>query len=168
MLDHAAAAFTNSSTVLSLDFGTVQLGSGTKDIQFQIENLPAAYRAGLDLESVTPISDPLGIFSTDAGTFTDLAPGQTSGVMDLFLSTSQIGNFSGAYQLSLSDETDLSGWAGGRTLTLNVTADVVPEPSTLALLGVGALSLLSYGWRKRSHRTPSQDAERMEPRGPRS
>ncbi len=45
VLDHAAAAFTNSGTVLNLNFGTLQLGSGTQDRQFQIENLPATYRA---------------------------------------------------------------------------------------------------------------------------
>ena len=59
VLDHAAAAFTNSGTVLTLNFGTLQLGSGTRDLQYQIENLPAAYRAGLALESVMALSDPV-------------------------------------------------------------------------------------------------------------
>ena len=76
MLDHAAAAFANGSTVLNLNFGTLQVGSGTQSLQFQIENLPAAYRAGLDLDFVTVLSDPGGVFSTDAMSFTDLAPGR--------------------------------------------------------------------------------------------
>lgn len=148
VLDHAAAAFANGSTVLNLSFGTVQ--RGTHAVQFQIENLPAAYRAGLDLDSVTALSDPLGVFSTDAMPFSDLASGAESGFLDLFLNeTSQDGQFSGQYQFNLSDEQDLSGHAGQQTLTLNVTANVVPEPSTLALLGVGAMGLLACAWLRR-------------------
>ena len=149
VLDHAAAAFSNGGTVLNLNFGTLQVGSGTQSIQFQIENLPAAHRAALDLDSVMVLSDPNGVFSTDATTFTHLAPGATSGLDDLFLNTSQEGEFSGKYQFNLSDEQDLSGHAGQQTLTLNVTAEVVPEPSTLALLAAGALGLVGYAWRRR-------------------
>ena len=146
VLDHAAAAFSNSTTVLNLNFGTLQLGSGTRSLQFQIQNLPAAFRAGLDLDSITDVSDA-GVFSMDAMTFTDLAPGAESNLFDLFANTSQLGQFSGQYQFNLSDEKDLSGHAGQQTLTLNVTADVVPEPSTLALLGGAAL--FGYGLRRR-------------------
>ncbi len=149
VLDHALAAFANGSTTLDLNFGTVQLGSGTQDRQFQIENLPATYRAGLALESVMALSDPSDVFSTDAMPFADLLAGQTSGLMDLSFSPSQLGNFSGQYRLNFSDEQDLSGWAGGQTLTLNVTAEVVPEPSVLALLGVAALGIAGYALRKR-------------------
>jgi hypothetical protein len=147
VVGHAAAAFTNGSGTLNLNFGTLQQSSGTQELQYQIENLPAAYRAGLALESATALSDPGGIFSTDAMPFSDLAPGSMSNLMDLFVNTSQLGNFSGQYQFSLSDEQDLSGWAGGQVLTLNVTADVVPEPSTLALLGGAAL--FGYGLLRR-------------------
>ncbi len=154
VLDHAAAAFTNSGTVLTLNFGTLQLGSGTRDLQYQIENLPAAYRAGLALESVMALSDPSDVFSTDATSFADLPAGQTSGLMDLFLNPSQAGNFSGQYQFNLADETDLSGHAGGQTLTLNVTAEVVPEPSALALLGASAVGLAVYASRASQSRLP--------------
>ena len=149
VLDHAAAAFAKGSTTLDLSFGTLHVGSGTQALQFQIENLPAAYRAGLDLDSVMVLSDPESVFSTDAAAFTDLAQGTMSNLFDLFLNTSQVGEFSGQYQFNLSDEKDLSGHAGQQTLTLNVTAEVVPEPSTLVLLLTSALGLAGFAWRRR-------------------
>ena len=79
VLDHAAAAFTNSSTVLTLSFGTMHIGSGTQDLQYQIENLPAAYRAGLALESVMAFSDPGGVFSTDAAPSPTCLPARRAG-----------------------------------------------------------------------------------------
>ncbi len=149
VLDHAAAAFANGSGTLNLDFGTLQVGSGTQALQFQIENLPAVYRARLDLDSVMVLSDPGCVFSTDAVSFSGLPAGETTNEFNLFLDTSQIGQFSGVYQFNLSDEQDLSGHAGQQTLTLDVTANVVPEASTLALLAAGALGLLGYGLRRR-------------------
>jgi hypothetical protein len=37
----------------------------------------------------------------------------------------------------------------GVTATYNIISDSAPEPSTFALLGVIAISLLGYGWRRR-------------------
>ena len=82
---------------------------------------------------MSKLSDPAGVFSTDAAPFADLTPGYTSNVFGLFLNTSQTGQFSGIYQFNLSDEKDLSGHAGQQTLTLDVTADVVPKPPVNAL-----------------------------------
>jgi hypothetical protein len=81
--------------------------------------------------------------------FSDLASGATSGLFDLFLDTSQIGEFSSQYQFNLSDEKDLSGHAGAQTLTLNVIANVVPEPATVVLLAVSAIVFFGYGLRRR-------------------
>ena len=163
VLDHAAAAFVGGGGTLNLCFGTVQ--RGTSSLQFQIENLSEAYRAGLALNSVTALSDPGGVFSTEATLFSDLAPGTDTGPFDLLLSTSQLGDLSGQFQLNLSDEQDLSGWAGQQTLTLNVTADVVPEPSTLFLLCGAAIGLLVCGLRKRvaSTRGLNKKPDRLPP-----
>ncbi len=144
VLDHAAAAFAGGGGTLNLSFGSLLQASGTQSRQFQIENLPAAYRAGLDLDSVLVLSNSAGVFSTDAMPFTDLAAGSESGLLDLFLDTSQVGQFSGQYQFNLSDEKDLSGHAGQQMLVLNVTATVVPEPGTLAIVGTIAVALLSF------------------------
>jgi len=130
----------NQVIIGSANAGTVQEVGG----YFQ-----SVDRAGLDLNSVLVLSDSEGVFSTDASPFTDLAPGPLSNRFDLFIDTSRLGKFSGTYQFNLSDEQDLSGWAGGQMLTLNVTADVVPEPSTLVLLVAAAVGLLTFAWHAR-------------------
>ena len=45
-------------------------------------------------------------------------------------------------------------WAGGADTSGldNVVMTSAPEPSTLVLLAVGAISLLGYGWRQRRAR----------------
>ena len=35
--------------------------------------------------------------------------------------------------------------------TFRLSADPLPEPSTLTLLGIGAAGLLAYAWRRRRH-----------------
>ena len=158
VLDHAAAAFAGGGGTLNLNFGTLQQGSGTQDLQYAIENLPEAYRAGLALNSVTMLFDSGNAFSTDAADFTNLAAGATSSLFDMYLNTSQMGTFSGQYQFNLSDEQDLSGWAGQQTLTLNVTATVVPEPGTAARSACGATALIAALRRRRCRSRLSQVA----------
>ena len=45
-----------------------------------------------------------------------------------------------------------SGSLGSDSFIDNISIEPIPEPSSLALLGIGALGLMGYGWRrKRSH-----------------
>ncbi len=52
------------------------------------------------------------------------------------------------FLISYLGNAELSLPSGGNDVVLT-NAQVVPEPSTLVLLGTGALTLLGYGWRRR-------------------
>jgi hypothetical protein len=57
-------------------------------------------------------------------------------------------------------DIDVSSGKGKANLSANVSADPAsptPEPSTLALAGVGGLTLLGYGWRRRNARPEADD-----------
>jgi hypothetical protein len=135
VLDHSDAAFVDDATPadndFTLDFGTLTVGGGTQSLQFQIENLLAGFRAGLDLDLITETSDPSGKFSTDAVAFSNLANGGLSSFFDVFLDTSTAGVFNATYTFNLSDQDGLSGSIGGQVLTLHVSAIVIPEPAAL-------------------------------------
>ena len=88
VLDHAAVVFTDGSGILNLDFGTILVGSGTHSLHYRIQNLPGQYRAGLDMDDITEVSDPAGIFSTNAAGFANLRPGLASSFFDVFLECS--------------------------------------------------------------------------------
>jgi hypothetical protein len=152
VLDHSAAAFADGSNVLDLDFGTIGIDAGTQSLQYGIQNLSAPYRAGLDLDDVLEVLDPAGAFSTNATSFSNLAPGATSDLFHIYFEPLSVGRFDGRYRFTLSDQDGISGSTGGQVLTLNVTANVVPEPSALALVGASALGLVAYAWRRRLSR----------------
>ena len=113
---------------------------------------------------------------TGGGTIKFFADGQTSttpliqidfakahvtpvgfGAMDLFyadgvnISGSEIGPATltdEAFSFSFANQVPIGGdWNNGHTATASFTSSAVPEPATIALLGLGALSLLR---RKRS------------------
>jgi hypothetical protein len=59
-------------------------------------------------------------------------------------------SFSGVFKfVNPSTSVDITGDLASGELTLESTSSV-PEPSTLTLLGIGSLSLLGYGWRRRN------------------
>jgi hypothetical protein len=142
VLDHSDAEFESPSATntLNLDFGTLDFGSGTHSMSYRIQNLTAAFRAGLDLDTITETSDPDGVFSTNAATFSNLANGGFSSFFDVLVETNLMGMHTAQYTFVLSDQNGLSGSIGGQTLTLNVSALIVPEPDALplwlALLGL--------------------------------
>jgi hypothetical protein len=90
----------------------------------------------------------VGTFSGGSGVFTQY--GLIARTGDAIGGTT----FTGFDGTSINDDGDIAFYAkfadGTRGIVL---AQDTPEPSTLALLGIGAVSLAAYGWRRR--RTPS-------------
>jgi hypothetical protein len=76
VLDHADAEFVGgSANTLMLNFGQVKPNSGVLSLDYEIENVFADFRAGLDLDSILELVDTSGQFSTNATEFTNLAAG---------------------------------------------------------------------------------------------
>jgi endonuclease I len=147
VLDHANASFAGGSDLnaLTLDFGTLALGSGTQFLPFDVFNLmaTAGFTAPLDLLSFVGSGDT-SVLGSSLSPLNNLAAGASQGFLASF-STSNPGVFAASYQLSLSDDTALAGAIGGQSLTLNLLGNVaaVPEPSTLALLTSAMLMAFS-------------------------
>jgi hypothetical protein len=147
VLDHADAEFVDSlGNTLTLDFGIVHSGSGVQSLDYAIENIPAALRAALDLDSIVELSDSANAFSTDASPFSNLASG-SSQEFALYFNPSGLdpGFLSAQYQFNLSDE-NLPG-ATSQTLTLFVTAQLVPEVQTIASWVMLACAVCWFGAR---------------------
>ena len=144
VVDHSNASLDGSGDVntILLDFGTVLLNS-SQSLPFSISNLvaTAGYTAALDLDSFGESGDTFNKFASTLATFSNLAAGGSQGY-SVSLDTTTQGTFTASYSLNLSDE-NIAGATGGQTLTINVTGNVVPEPTSLAVLaGVAGLATL--------------------------
>jgi hypothetical protein len=139
VLDHSNGSFTmpTDTDTIVLDFGVVSQFS-VQSLPFSIRNLvtTASFTAGLDLDSILE-TDPDSVFSTNLVTFANLAAGGSNGY-SVALDTTNLGTFGGSYVLTLSDE-NLPGATGGQLLTINVIGEVVPEPTSLGLIGAAAV-----------------------------
>jgi endonuclease I len=124
-LDHANASFNGVSdtNTLTLDFGSITVGSGTQNQGFSLHNLlaTAGFTSSLDLLSITPTGDT-GVLMTDltaASQISDLSAGNSLNFV-ASLSTSSPGTFSATYAFDFSDDTAVFGAVGGQILTLNL------------------------------------------------
>ena len=128
VFDHANPSFLSGSdqNVLTLDFGTVALGSPSPTLDFDIFNLvsTASFTAALELDNILGSGD-VGVLTTDLATFTGggaLAAG-TGSMFTASLDTLGMGSFSASYTLSFSDE-NLPGATSLGNLTLNLVGEV--------------------------------------------
>lgn len=149
--DHALAQISVDGNTLTIDFGSVAVGSGPRSSTFDLANLiaVAGYTAALDLDAVVGSGDVSVLSLLGSTTFTNLAAGSDAGYTVAF-DTASVGSFSATHLLKLSDQ-DLSGASSPQSevLTLNLVGQVVavPEPAALAMFAAG---LLLVNGRKRA------------------
>ena len=157
VLDHAlpgflAAGISNAYTqdVLNINFGSIDESAGVQNFTYNLLNLAsqasgAGLTAGLDFTGVT--ADGSG-FSSGLSTFSNLFAGGTSSQFTLSFAPSGQGTFSKAFTLSFSDNQSLSGASARRDLTINAQVIVVPEPTSMALAGIG-IAATAWALRRR-------------------
>jgi hypothetical protein len=151
VLDHAAGDFVAATgpQTLDIDFGTIMIGGGAVSEAFQLTNLPAAFRAGLDFTGFTELGDGANRFSTDLALFSNLSAGSDSSTFNAMFAIDQLGTFSATYLLDVADDANVFGGTGDM-LTLNLFGTVVvPEPASCVMAAVGIVALVGYAARRR-------------------
>ncbi len=117
-----------------------------------VERVPDFHRSYfLELEVTDDPDDPITGFPVVSARLFDQEGGT------LLLESSLTDANLGGYPPAVSGRVGAWTQAGGLDRPLNVTFDnihAVPEPCTFLLLGSGAISLLTYAWRRR--RRPAQ------------
>jgi hypothetical protein len=153
-LRHAAPSLASGSTLLELtyDFETLALGAEAS-WSFDIFNLLADDRVGLDLDNLSASGDFGKFVLNGLSTFTGLGAGKSYGY-SIGLDTSTPGTFFTTYFFNLSD-ADVGAEASRHNylLTLNLRGTVansqgevrnsVPEPGSLALLLGGLAGVIA-------------------------
>jgi len=144
VVEHANASFTTPAdqNALTLDFGTVAVGSGPHVLNFSIYNLDAVpgFTANLDLDSIFGTGDT-SILTTTLSPSANLPGGASLGYAAT-VNTTTPGTFGAVYTIVNSDE-NIAGAANGVSLVLTLLA--VVEPPTCNATDVDCSGIVDVG-----------------------
>ncbi|MEM8953221.1 MAG: choice-of-anchor D domain-containing protein [Verrucomicrobiota bacterium] len=130
----------DSAFVFTLDFGTVAQGSGplTADLEVLNDVLgPADTLAG------SWVLDAADFGTSGFTAFSGIEAGDAFGPLQISFLADTLGSFNGSITLNPRSQ-NASGFDGALTdVVLNITAEVIPEPSTSLLTLLAALTLLA-------------------------
>ena len=149
VFDRGVASFDGANEVNILHLVLAGSLGETVSQQYNVFNLlqTAGFTGKLDLLGFSGAGDTAQIDSGLA-CFLDLEAGDFT-PFTATLNTSTLGSYSVDFTLDLVDSASdgIGGGAEHQTLHLQITGEVVPEPSTLVLLTAGLIGLLCFAWR---------------------
>jgi hypothetical protein len=143
-LKFASPSFSGTTLVtsISIDFGTVNLGTGPVTLNFNLFNTGDINTAGLSLTGIARDNNQ-SAFTSTLGTFTNNLDAGTNRRYSVTLDPATTGNKIDRFRLALRDFAP-GGSVGQREYFLDVAvsgfvhdAAVVPEPATWAMLIAG-------------------------------